>query len=266
MEQLEKLIQVLGFLGFEKSPDQTIRKIKFWNYELQSQVLQLPTKLTLDRLNQLRNFLFEDKKIMADADHSSGDCFSFEKLIDQKKGTFFTLALLFKTLASDLDLQIEMVKVADHRWLKWISELKNEYLDLADKARALSGDEVLQRLVQSTLNSNSVTDKSDDFKPLCFKDCMISYLSPLESYFKAKNDRGSLMNLYDLQIKLAPSSIRYLSERALLLLDLGERKEAYQDLKRYFYLSDERTTNPDLKYLYEILSREEDRTTQIQFH
>ncbi|MGE0634469.1 MAG: tetratricopeptide repeat protein [Pseudobdellovibrionaceae bacterium] len=265
MEQLEKLVHVLGFLGFEKSPDQAIRKIKFWSYEVQAHILQAQFQQPLEKLNCLRKFLFEEKNLHCDPENKTSDCFSFEKLIDSKKGPFLNLALLLRTLASDLTLQLEMIRVADHRWMKWIADQKNEYLDLADKARTLNPDEVLQRIVQSSLNSNATTN--DDFKPLCFKDCLIAYLGPLEMFYKKQDQRTQLLKIYDLLLKVSPSSLRALSERALLLLDLGERKEAHQDLKRYFYLSDERTTNPDLKYLFDILNREADlNSPPLQFH
>lgn len=266
MEQLEKLISILHLLGLEQTPDQTLRKIKFWSYELQSQLTNTPSSAALEKLDCLRRFLFEDKSLHLDHEILNLHNCSFEHLLDHKRGCLLNMALIFRTLAADAQLQVELIRVADHRWLKWMACDKSEYLDLVNKARTLSKDEVVRHLVHSSLQSNG-TSECDNFKPLSFRDLTLIYLSPFESLMKQQDAKQSLLSLYDLLLKISPGSLRVLSERALLLLDLGERKEAYQDLKRYFYLSDERTANADLKYLYELLSRENDyQSNPAQLH
>jgi regulator of sirC expression with transglutaminase-like and TPR domain len=114
---------------------------------------------------------------------------------------------------------------------------KASFVDLADDARLMTEEELLQLINRDLGRIGSVTE-APKLEALSFRSLLVQYLHDLRRiYINEKNDDLAHAVL-SMLLKIEPTNLKYLGERALLRKQMGHHKEALQDLKRYFSFTD----------------------------
>ena len=179
------------------------------------------------RWETLRRFIFEDKGFQiasARTDEVCEEDVLIKSVLSERIGHPLPVVFLLLHLAHFLDIPLALIQARHHYLLKWVRSGKTLYLDLYHEARALNDQELI-----AVLNRSSSTLESWSAKQL-----MVQYLELLMHAFETSQSLPQLHIIYNLMLQIDDSNICVLGARALLRQKLGFKREALNDLKRYF--------------------------------
>ncbi len=241
-DHLNLLLAVNAHFHLEANSDACLREVNFMAYELTSVCSGLHDSEIFSCLNKFifttKNFRLADKPIF------------LKPLLEKRTGNGLPLAFLYMHLANSLGLRLELIYWPLHTILKWVNqEGKNHYIDLGQKGRLLSKEELLAM----------INRYSDNVRTVSFKEARNQYLATIASFCRQEADAAGTLKALDFILQTDCENTRFLSERALLRRDLGMFKESLCDFKRYFAFTDILSAPPELVLAHEAVRSECER-------
>lgn len=232
------LIGINSLLKMDDGQDRCLRALNFMTYELAA-ICEKQSEA--DRFQLLNDFLFTSRDFRVNNLNrktlTSKDLL-ISSVIDERGGGAIPIALIYMHLAHELDLPIFIVNQSQYNLLKWVRGSKCQLVDIAEKGKALSDEEILKFL---NMNQAKVaTTACDDSKSevVTLKSLLMVYLNDLKNALLRENENDLAHAALSMCLKVEPNNLRHLGERALLRKQMGHLKEAQQDLKRYFSFTD----------------------------
>lgn len=232
---LVPLLIGINSLLTNQSPDWCNRYINFLTYELASHGIE---RAESDRFEILNDFFFNKKgfeaQILGENVIPREDHLLLHPVLNQKQGHPLTLVLIYLHLAQNFEIPIQLLTSNRVFLLKWVRGGRSSYVNFGEGGRLLSEEELLQTL--SYLHK----DKPDQLtiEKQSSNQILLQYLDLLDQvYLKAKQYQEQHQVLTML-LKIEPNNTSYLGQRALLRKKLGLSREALNDLKRYFSLTE----------------------------
>lgn len=234
---LPLLIGINCLLRGDNFQDWCSRTINFMSYELGAACEGLSEDARLEKLNE---FFFETRDFRVNqlnrSDLSDRDLF-VRDVLSERGGGALPLAVLYTHLAFQIELPMMVVNIDDLCLVRWARPNRACYIDLANKGRILAEEDLLKYLSRenAVTEVNAANEKLDI---LSFKQVMSVYLKDLCATL-AKNQEPDLLHaVLSMQLKIEPTNLKHLGDRALLRKQLGFYKESLADLKRYFSFCD----------------------------
>ncbi len=227
----------------------TLRKINFMSYELQNRCEHLTEQ---DRHTILSDYLFNEKNFTISALSSKTideNDWLLPQAIEQKQTNSFVMALIYVHFAQQLQIPIYLIHTKDNNILKWVRQKTPTFLDLSLNATEIGEKKICELLLTKNENEDTPTDL-DNFDILPAKAVVNKYLRYLLKIFNAKKMQHHSLTTLDILMKLDPSHLDHLKQRALLLKQLKQYKDALRDIKRYYSLNGEQTAPVELKVAY----------------
>lgn len=170
--------------------------------------------------------------------------FYFLKILEHREGHVLPLALLYQELASRLlSQETEVVSVTDEYFLKLDYNEQSFFLDMANKGRLLSVNEIQDKLKRIKVINKKLFDRPSDLQILSQIFRKLKWI-----YFK-NSQWPELLTLLDMHIEAIPHHTNEFKERGLLLYQLGVFDEAYKDLSYFLKVSEATSENQKLKNL-----------------
>ena len=238
------LIGINSLLRMDDSgQDRCLRALNFMTYELAA-ICEKQSEA--DRFQLLNDFLFTTRDFRINNLNrktlSSRDLL-ISNVIEERGGGAIPVALIYMHLAQELDLPIFIVNQPQYHLLKWVRGSKCEFIDVSEKAKILCEDEILKylNLNQPKVSTVSMaTANCDDPKSevVSLKSLLMVYLADLKTALMRENETDLSHAVLSMLLKIEPTNLRWIGERALLRKQMGHLKEAQQDLKRYFSFID----------------------------
>lgn len=217
------------------------KRISFLSHEMKMHVSNDLTPH--EKLQGLSEFFFHQLnfKVFSEKQKSRS---GLTEVICEKKGTAFSVGLLYRQLAQVLHVPLRFVQVPHLRLLKWSGQGHSLFVDLAQNGKVLLHADLLAYVQQ--LKNEGYDLGVSTFEFLDDRTVLMAYLSLLKENFGYASNTSQLLKIYECILQLQPQNISVIGERALLYYNLGCKTEARQELKRYFAFSNPRCSSPEL--------------------
>lgn len=231
------LIGINSLLKMDDSQDWCLRTVNFMTYELAA---LCEGKNEADRFEILNEFLFRGREFRIQ--NLNRKCATVEDLLvknvlEQRGGGLIPTALLYIHLANQLDLMLFVLNQPAFHILKWSRGSKASFIDLTQEGKVLDEEELLR--VLSTCGGAQ--------QNISFRELLVCYLHDLRSAYRRNNELDLCHAVLSMILKIEPTNLKYLGERAILRKEMGHVKEAQQDLKRYFSFTDVSNAPADIQ-------------------
>lgn len=221
------------------------KRLKFLECELLSTMSRYSLPSETQRLEMLNKFFFIEKAFrIIPAEKSQDMFFIVGSVLAEKTGSPTLISLLYKRFARALNLEVCILSSRTHSILKWKSLKGSVFLDLEKGGRSLEAGELVERLRG---------EYPRRFERLTEAELALQHLQEWASFLALEERLDQLLFVYTATIALFPNSITTLGRRALVNAKLGFKREALQDLKRYFSFADPQSCPSDLKDLFQKL-------------
>lgn len=250
---IRELARVSYHLDPSVHPDWLVKRIKFFAYELQSQLDS--THTNRERLNRLNTFFFTQKKFRCLTELSSlaepSEAFALNHVLAHRAGSPNVLALIYSYLAEKIGVQLEFVDLKPACFLKWSDHGRSRFIDIIRTGTTLSSDELIgmlhTRFEMTSLNNTSLLETYP------FESYLTDYLLDLKTSLAPQDDPEKLLFLQNILVAYQPSNLQLLAERAVLNRRVGHFKSALSDLKRFFVFYDREKAPLELVQLHDDL-------------
>lgn len=241
---------LLGINSFIENQEPTqlgLRAINFMTYELLTQCEPLDES---QRFEKLIEFFFNTKDFQISnfkKDSVSSKELLIKDVLSEKKGSALVMTSLFLHFAKELDLPITSVGRPEMCTLRWIKGAKSFYIDLYCGGKVLCEERLVDFFNRYQLHRKLNSEDSDhsekpnreiEIESLSPKFILKEYLESLKLAYKRAENLDLAHAALSMLLKVEPSDLGYLAERALIRKELGHEKEALQDMKRYFSFSE----------------------------
>ncbi len=214
-----------------------LKKINFMSYEVAA---KCDDDSELNRLYILNDYFFGDHGFQVDRGKTH-EFWNFRHIIETKRGAPLPIALIYFHFAAYIDLPLYIIQLQGFRMVKWVVENQPKYINLAAGGRILSEKQVLEVLNKMNKTALSTKDKKEPegalathLEILPLKKLLFHYVQSLIELYKYEGKDIERKTMLDVILKISPSNLKFLSQRALLLKRMGLYKEAMADLKKYF--------------------------------
>lgn len=187
------------------------------------------------RFRALNTFFFERRGFAVSNDslrRCSAEHLLLDSILESRIGHHLPLTILYIHLAQQIGLPVSLLSCQSFPVLKWVTEQgKAQFMNFSEKAKPLDSGELLK-----IVNKLSQIDLQafDKLEP---KAILSRYLHSLLEFFAKTIQCGERHDLLSMLIRVDPSNLDYLAQRALLRREMGMPREAITDLKRYFAFS-----------------------------
>lgn len=231
------MIGINSILRMDDSHDWCSRAINFMVYELAA---LCENKSESERLEILNSFFFDTRDFQIQnltRKNVAPEQLLLKNVLEERGGSSIAILLVYLHLAKCLDLPIFAVNQPRAHVLKWVRGSKASFIDLAQKGRLMSEEELLE-LINRDIGKIGSHIEDQKLEVLSYKSLLLSYLQDLRGSYRQLENRDLLHAILSMLLKIEPNNLKYLGERALLRKELGHHKEALQDLKRYFSFTD----------------------------
>ncbi len=232
----------------EMDQNSTLRKMNFMSYELQTRTENMTEE---DRQSILSDYLFNEKQfLISSLSKKTIDQHDWQLpyAIESKQSSSFLISLIYVYLAQSIELPIYLINSSEDNILKWVNGNKPIYLDITANATAINEKKMCEILLEANKGKKDIPVDSFDIIPA--KNIIKKYLSYLLNIFNLKKQYGFAKTTLDILLKLEPSSLEYLHQRALILKALHMHKEALNDIRKYYSLNGEDNSPLELKIAY----------------
>lgn len=231
------LIGINCILNLDDSHDWCSRTVNFMVYELAA---LCENKTESERFEILNQFFFETRdfqiKNVGRSSLTSSEML-IRTILEERAGASLPILILYLHLAHCLDLPIFAIHQPRHHVLKWVRGSKASFIDLAESARILDDEELLQ-IINRDVRPVASINEMPQLETLSFKALLTKYLHDLRRIYLNEKKDDLTHAVLSMLLKLEPTNLKYLGERALLRKQMGHHREAMQDLKRYFSFTD----------------------------
>lgn len=232
------LIGINSLLKMDDSHDWCLRTVNFMTYELAA---LSEGKSEAERFEILNEFLFRGREFRVqnmNRHSSTTEDLLIKPVLENRGGALIPTGLLYLHLANQLDLMICVLNQPAFHILKWVRGSKSSFIDLTQDGKVLDEEELLRVLSTCGAAQLKGADGIAQSETISFKDIMIAYLHDLRAAYRRDNQLDLCHAALSMILKIVPTNLRYLGERAVLRKEMGHHKEAQQDLKRYFSFTD----------------------------
>jgi regulator of sirC expression with transglutaminase-like and TPR domain len=236
---LPLLIAINSLLQMDDShQDRCSRAINFMTYELAA---MCEKQTEADRFQLLNDFIFTTRDFRVNnlnrKSLSSKDLL-LNTVLEERGGAAIPVSLLYMHLAQELDLPIFIVNQPQYNLLKWVRGSKCQYIDVAERGKVLDEEELLKVMnLRPKLPTTAAAEECPS-EAVSLKTLLLNYLNDLKHALLRENEVDLGHAVLSMILKVEPTNLRHLGERALLRKQMGHLKEAQQDLKRYFSFVD----------------------------
>jgi regulator of sirC expression with transglutaminase-like and TPR domain len=240
------MIGINSILGMNDSPDWCSRAVNFMVYELNT---LCENKSESERFEILNNFFFvtRDYQIKnVSRRHLLSSEMLIKTILEERAGAALPVLILYLHLAHRLDLPIFAINQPQNHVLKWVRGAKAAFIDLAENARLMTEEELLQ-IINRGLGRIGSPIEEPKLEVLSFKSLLAQYLHDLRRIYLNEKNNDLAHAVLSMLLKIEPTNLKYLGERALLRKQMGHHKEALQDLKRYFSFTDITQAPPEIQ-------------------
>lgn len=234
---LPLLIGINSLLKMDEGQDRTLRAINFMTYEIAA---LCENKNEADRIRHLNEFLFHTRDFRVcnlNRKSLTSKDLLLSSVLEERSGGCVPIALLYLHFAQELDLPICLVNQNQYNLMKWVRGSKCEYMDISEKGKTLTEEELLKFLNLQPKGQLGVCDETRS-EVVSLKSLLLIYLSDLKTALLKENENDLAHAVLSMSLKIEPTNLRHLGERAVLRKNMGHLKEAQQDLKRYFSFVD----------------------------
>ncbi len=242
------ILDIHSLVFNEEDPNNTLRKLNFMGYELQTRTENLTEA---DRHSMLRDYVFNEKRFLISALSTKTidqNDWQLPYTIETKQGASFIISLIYVHLAQILELPIYLINSKEDNILKWVNGNKPTYLDITNNALPITEKKMCEVLLE--LNKDKKNIPVDSFDIIPAKNIIKNYLDYLLNIFTLKKQHGFAKTTLDVLLKLEPANLKYLHNRALIYKALHCHKEAINDIRRYYSLNGEENSPVELKIAY----------------
>ena len=247
--------RINSLLGDHSS--QPLKKIYFMTYELKAKCTDLGEE---ERLHILNDYFFNQQgfKIIPT---SSPELWNMSYVVKSKKGSPQIIAFIYIHLTASIDLPIYITQLQDFNVVKWVQGNQAKYIDLTDEGKLLSGKTILDILNENESIKNPKDDAllNTQMEIVPTKDLLLYYAQSLCNIYKSEGKEQEYKTMLDVCLILAPCDLNFLSQRALLLKQIGSHQKALMDLKKYFSFTPMSDSSEELKVAFYELN---ERTSQ----
>jgi regulator of sirC expression with transglutaminase-like and TPR domain len=235
---LPLLIAINSLLKMDDShQDRCSRAINFMTYELAA---ICERQAEADRFQLLNDFIFTSRDFRVNNLNRKSLCSKdllLNTVLEERGGAAVPVALLYMHLAQELDLPIFIVNQPQYNLLKWVRGAKCQFIDIAEKGKILDEEELLKAMNLQPKGMTSTAEQGQS-EVVSMKALLLVYLTDLKNALLRENEVDLCHAVLSMILKVEPTNLRHLGERALLRKQMGHLKEAQQDLKRYFSFVD----------------------------
>ena len=252
LEESDSMLPLVVGANLLLDPDQKseslFRKLNFMAYELTA---QCKDKTEEERLEILNQYFFTTARFQIKSfGHNSADerDLLIQDVIEHRSGDALPIALIYLHFARHLDLPIYLINLKNDCTLKWVRSGRSEFIDLTQSGLVLNENELIQALNKSVKKIKDLGSSCLDILPC--KQILQKYLFTLKRLYERTEHLERLLIVLNILLKMEPSQLKLLSQRALLQRDLGLHKEALADIKRYFSFTNKEDAPAELKMAY----------------
>ncbi|MEK6556225.1 MAG: transglutaminase family protein [Bdellovibrionota bacterium] len=217
--------------------DRCLRSINFMTYELAA---MCEKRSEADRFQTLNDFLFTTRDFRVNSLNRKSLCSKdllLTSVLEERGGAAIPVSLLYMHLAQELDLPVFIVNQPQFNLLKWVRGSKCQFIDIAERGKILDEEELLRHMNLQPKGSTAACDENKS-EVVSLKALLLAYLTDLKTALLRENEIDLGHAVLSMILKVEPTNLRHLGERALLRKTMGHLKEAQQDLKRYFSFVD----------------------------
>ncbi len=241
------LIGINSLLKMDDSQDWCLRTVNFMTYELAA---MCEGKNEADRFEILNEFLFRGREFRIQ--NLNRKCATVEDLLikqvlEQRGGGLIPTALLYIHLANQLDLMLFVLNQPAFHILKWSRGSKSSFIDLTQEGKILDEEELLRVLSSCGGAQLKGPDGNGRSESISFRELLVCYLHDLRAAYRRIGELDLCHAVLSMILKIEPTNLKYLGERALMRKEMGHIKEAQQDLKRYFSFTDVSNAPADIQ-------------------
>ncbi len=236
MDLLRWLDSFSALITRHSHDSKTLKKILFMGHEISSDVTNdsRPPEI----LESISYHLFNEQrfKISDDSSASTESDFLLSEVIKNKGGNARIVGLIYKALAESLGVSLDLLDLPTTSILRYASSENLYYVDLENEGSLLSSIDLLHRL--NGMNQLSEELNASYLEPLHSLNLVFFILEKLRKLYSQATSYEKHLLVLDLLVHEQIAKVHALGERALLLAKMGFRKEALNDLKRYFSFHD----------------------------
>jgi regulator of sirC expression with transglutaminase-like and TPR domain len=229
-----------------------LKRVQFFSYELQT--LTRDAHTDQDKLGLLNNFFFSAKNFRCTP---LGEV-RLNRVLAERTGAPQVIELLYAFLAERIGVALDFVDLKPTCFLRWSEGGRSRYIDVTRGGATLSSDELIDtlhtRFSMTTFSNTSLLEVAS------FESYISDYLVTLKHAIDISHDPETVLFLQDTLIAYQPSNLQLVGERALLHRRLGNFKNAFTDLKRYFSFHDRSRAPIELCRLLDELTELYERT------
>ena len=239
-------------LGLCEQPEKLHKRIRFLSYEMKA---SHPASMgSLYRVEALRDFIANKFRLSPLPEAFCIEQASLSGLITNREASFEICSIFWVLMASALEVELTPLALHRGRYLKLVTDEGDAlFIDILNEGHYLEDTEILKILEES--QDCKVTMANFEKKlelPLLF-----SEVCQLHRHFLDSDDESDqLLLIYKLLVQLEPNKSSYLAEKALLHIQMDEPRPAYNDLKRFFLLTNGQKNHPELLDLFMELKAE----------
>ena len=228
---------------------QCLRKINFMSYEIAT---QCDNYVESDRLHILNDYFFSTQHFQIHKEKCH-KLWNIHHVIDQKQGAPLPIALIYLHLATYIDLPFYLIQLQEFRMIKWPLGKHSKYINLADQGRILDEKQILNILNETTPTRLDSDPPETQLEIIPTKDLLLHYVQSLIEIYKHEKKEPEQKMMLDVVLKISPSNLNSLKERALLLKKIGHYEEALNDIKKYFSFTSLDDSPQDVKMAFQEL-------------
>ncbi|MES2854710.1 MAG: transglutaminase family protein [Bdellovibrionota bacterium] len=253
------LVREFCRLSFEidsaTSVDWMIRRTQFFGFELRTLITEEADDR--EKLEILNDFFFDSKRFRCIEDLTTArsplNSTHFGRALVDRTGSPVLIAALYRYLAEQIGLTLEVVDFRPSRFLRWNEAGRARFVDITKKGAVLSCDELIDCLHEKFNAREASAHSVLEVSP--FEMVISDYIGDLKTAIKPGEEFGKLLFLQNALVSYQPSNVALLADRAVLHRRLGQFKNALSDLKRYFTFFDKSKCSKELNDLHDDLVR-----------
>ncbi len=244
-----QIIELQSLIGLIEDHPQTIKKSRFFGYEIDTLYKQNPFE---DKYELLIEYFFNQKHFKSLPFNLVEDSkvLSVDYLLSKRKASPLLLSIFFNSLAHRIGIELNFIKLRQQIILKYLVNGKAHFINIENSGSFFAEKDVLEILNKN----NSSYSQIDTFKTLDNKTVILKYLEfSCEIFELKKEDPQLILTLYNLILQLKPSCVKFLKKRAILYYQLKNYKNSFLDIKKFSYLNHEKSLPEDLQLIYQQL-------------
>ena len=241
---LPVLIAINAYSKDQDVSSEVMKKLNHLTYELSVNCEGLSES---ERLVQLNDYFFNRWNFQISLENNNPLHWDYNHILRESSGSALSLSILYIYFAEYIDIPIHMINHPKLSLIKWIRPKNSKYIDLINSGKLLKQNDILELLKNTMSYEFNIDDFLEEIKPLKI---MQTYLNNILKLHIIHNNTAAANSVLNVLLKLFPSDIVYLKQRALIRKSLGLTNEAMADLKSYFSFVENKFADKDLKLAY----------------